>query len=474
MGALFTSRARFLGFVQLVILATSLVTSWGLRAEPVKAAPLLRFMETPYRGGKDRYDNRSAIDSLIKVTGKFLEVPLDHARPERGTFDLFYRVSDNFDAKLPSVIFFNGGPGGSSDMMAIEKKIKGFNLIYFDQRGTSFSHLRTQEDMINPENFSSEATAHDAEALRKHLGIAQVSVLGHSYGTIPATIYGSLFPESTRAVVIEGVVFDGTVDLWRSPYRLKVMQKFYDRLSDQAKATIRAINESGQVPLHWLSQILRSAMYESNFDRLVEKKISDLTAMPLNDAILRVKQSLSQSLFYADNSFFGTYVLAQISCQELSMSNPESGWDADLVDGQFRAKGNLEFETVCREIPGMDKRTNRTYFATNYPILKPVTYFEGSTDGATVAPNAMRHYKEVAKGRAQLVFEVNGGHSPTMHCLGYEDPSADKNACPKESFIAEALQKALLGENISAELLKNMSTENRWAKGSRFRSKIPQ
>lgn len=428
--------------------------------------------ETPYRGGKDRYINRSAFDKSIVVDGQFLELPLDPSRPAKGAFDLFYRISKNFDPARPSVIFFNGGPGGSSDDVKFEDSLADFNFIYLDQRGTSFSHLRTEAEMLDSSNFSSELIARDAEALREHLGIEQVTVYGHSYGTIPATIYASLFPSHTRAVVLEGVIFDGQPTLWSAPYRLKIMQSYFDGLSSERKAIIQAINETKAAPSDWLSRTIRSAMYEPFFSSVVDRRIDELGRKSPAEAAKELSNETMSLAFVPDSTYFGSYMLLQIGCRELSMMKAGAAWDYDMIDGKFQlAEGKNNFRSGCDQLPGMSVSEEHTYFASDYPVQVPITYFEGTADGATVAPNAMKHWRNVAKSRAQLFYIVNGGHSSVTACMGYKLPGM---ACAPTPAIAGVVSRAFLGELIPDEVLSQVKEPMRFARGVRFRAKIPK
>lgn len=446
---------------------------WGPAAFSAPEAayvPQLKLFGSPYVGGKVSYAAMKEFG--LAPEGRFIEVPLDYKNPARGNFDMFYRLSPDFDPQKPTVLFFNGGPGSSSDSMNLHTNNPGFNFIYFDQRGTSYSHLRALDDLLNPDYFSSELIARDAEFLRAALGVDKISVYGHSYGTVPATIYSHLFAAHTTAVVLEGVIFDGTPDLWNAPYRLKQIQKFYDSLPAKTKQLVQRITDFPGVPKDWFYQVTQRKMYDADFAGQMIQHLEAAVKATKGNLIKEIQAQVSKASMNIDSIYFGAYMYNQIGCQELSMSDPASSWGAVLKDGKFIPSATVGERERCFEIPGMGSRTHRTYYAKNYPLSVPVLYIEGTTDGATAPPNAMRHFKQVAQGRGQLLFAIDGGHTSALSCA-VEKPESLAQECPAHAAIFEALQRGFLGENIDQELLKKMSADRRWVKGSKLRSKIP-
>ncbi|CAM3305772.1 Alpha/beta hydrolase [Flavobacterium longum] len=139
--------------------------------------------------------------------------PLVFAQTE-GTIDsdgakLHYRI---FGSGQP-VLIINGGPGLDSDgFVGLAQALsKNNQTIIYDQRGTGKSTVKP----INHSAISMDLMVNDIENLRKHLGIGQWVVLGHSFGGMLAAYYATKHPEQ-----IAGLIFSssGGIDLGLRDY----------------------------------------------------------------------------------------------------------------------------------------------------------------------------------------------------------------------------------------------------------------
>ena len=69
-------------------------------------------------------------------------------------------------------------------------------LVYVDYRGTGRS------ERMPPESYTLENTIDDLEALRIHLGLDRIAVLGHSHGGILAMPYALKYPDSVSHLLL--------------------------------------------------------------------------------------------------------------------------------------------------------------------------------------------------------------------------------------------------------------------------------
>lgn len=430
----------------------------GHLAAAESSSPILRTLHKPYLSGPELLEKVGDYPELHYPEMKnsmigeysFIDVPLDYDNPSSGTMKLFYRLPKPLDPKKPTVLFFYGGPGGNSSYLSFETQLSGFNFIYFDQRGTAFSHLPTFEDQKNPKFFSSEFIARDAERLITHLNQKKVSVWGHSYGTVVGTIFSHLFSERVTALVLEGVVLNGFPELWTAPHRIKILQRFFNSLLPEQQARILKLSDGTLVTKEWFSKLARSKMYENDSLALFRKKLNQLLELSDEEFKKAVNLVVSNPFMYEDSLIWGAYMYLQISCQELSKGDPRITWNAYFKDGKLVPAQDPDQD--CLQIPGMSERMNRTYDSIKYPLKMPVTYFQGTVDGATTAVNAVKHFKKVAQSKSQLVLLRNGGHSPVNNCMSSGEISAVD--CSNKAGVVEMLADGLLGKKLQSSQVK--------------------
>ncbi|WP_073706084.1 alpha/beta fold hydrolase [Glutamicibacter sp. 0426] len=156
----------------------------------------------------------------MDVTDHRIEVPLDHADPQGEKISVFAREIST-DSSKPWLLFLQGGPGGKSPRPGslsgwLAEATKHFRVLLLDQRGTGLSTPANRKTLpLRGDSaaqarylthFRADSIVRDAEALREHLGIAQWSTLGQSYGGFCTLTYLSLFPQSlTRCLVTGGL-----------------------------------------------------------------------------------------------------------------------------------------------------------------------------------------------------------------------------------------------------------------------------
>lgn len=98
----------------------------------------------------------------------------------------------------PLLICLPGGPGRNSVYLENLAGLDETNtLVLLDARGTGESALPADEF-----SYSAESLARDVDALRKHLGLARLRLLGHSAGAIVALVYAATFPEQLERLVL--------------------------------------------------------------------------------------------------------------------------------------------------------------------------------------------------------------------------------------------------------------------------------
>jgi pimeloyl-ACP methyl ester carboxylesterase len=170
--------------------------------------------------------------------------PLDASQPNGTRIDVHFAVLPALarNRKPDPVLFFAGGPGQSAmDLGGPVSRMLGRlsyrrDVVLIDQRGTGRSApLRCPDpqpgaplaDLVEPSRqlarlqaclaqlkllphgdlrqYTTAQAMQDAEAVRQALGVAQVNLVGGSYGTRAALEYLRQFPDRVRRTVIDGV-----------------------------------------------------------------------------------------------------------------------------------------------------------------------------------------------------------------------------------------------------------------------------
>jgi proline-specific peptidase len=106
---------------------------------------------------------------------------------------LFYEVRGSG----PAIMTLHGGPGISdhrSNLAAFGDLADSFTVVAYDHRGSGLSEGEPP--------FSHEQWVADCEALRRHLGLGKVVMIGGSYGGFLTLEYALRYPENLAAVIL--------------------------------------------------------------------------------------------------------------------------------------------------------------------------------------------------------------------------------------------------------------------------------
>ena len=217
-----------------VIVRYAIVAAWllvgGLLTAAQGAEIALAPCEVTAVGGRQEVDAQCGT----------LAVPVDPGDPSGETIDLFIAVVDALAEQGPPdpLMVIAGGPGQAATTFyataeaAFARVVRKRDIILVDQRGTGRSAPLTCEGgedgllleagdidrMIalsrdcldglvhDPRFFTTSTTVRDLERVREALGYAELNLYGISYGTRVAQHYLRRYPESTRRVILDGVL----------------------------------------------------------------------------------------------------------------------------------------------------------------------------------------------------------------------------------------------------------------------------
>jgi pimeloyl-ACP methyl ester carboxylesterase len=98
----------------------------------------------------------------------------------------------------PPLVLHPGGPGCSSEYFGeLPELASARTLLLLDPRGTGGS-----DRPADPSGYDLEDYAADIEALRVHLGVERLDLLGHSHGGFVAMTWASTHPDRVRRLII--------------------------------------------------------------------------------------------------------------------------------------------------------------------------------------------------------------------------------------------------------------------------------
>ncbi|NNL16284.1 MAG: alpha/beta fold hydrolase [Flavobacteriaceae bacterium] len=130
------------------------------------------------------------------------------AQQESNIFDQFeskfvefdgYSINLEIKGEGDPIFFLPGGPGNSHDYMQgnFGQYYKTNRVVFFDWLGRGKS-----DDARNVSEYSVENDVEMIEKLRRHLNFEKISLVGHSYGTVPAQAYAIKYSDNIDKMVL--------------------------------------------------------------------------------------------------------------------------------------------------------------------------------------------------------------------------------------------------------------------------------
>lgn len=189
----------------------------------------------------------------LVVTEHTFTAPLDHGDPRGERIELFAReLADPEGLDRPYLLFFAGGPGyeavrpstGPRGPGWLDRALQDFRVLLLDQRGTGRSSPVgvAEASAERLAHFRADAIVHDAEWLRRALGVDRWSVLGQSFGGFCVTAYLSSAPDALQEAFITGglpAIGHAVDEVYEATYAelLARSRRYYERYpEDRARA----------------------------------------------------------------------------------------------------------------------------------------------------------------------------------------------------------------------------------------------
>ncbi len=400
--------------------------------------------------------------------GKWIAVPKDYSDPAKGEILIYAWTAFHFDPSLPSFVIVDGGPGQNTHGIRtfLNENDRAWNEIHFDQRGLGCSAAQSFAEYRDVSLYSTENTIRDMDEIRKSYEIESWSVYGVSYGTVPATRYANLFAESTKAIVLEGVVYDSKnihaadwyaekLNLVLEELRESQRERFHLLMADSAYSDVlnfwMQIHARSTLENQYAQLASDLKEYLSNDLRAIKKSLTALKSK-LNESAAKAPDHQTQKPMGIDY-----HVHRVIYCKELNgkddlpsavYSIEERRYVRGLADNELSQQDCLD--------RGVTEDLEQEYVAADYPVSVPVTYFQGTHDNATLARGALLHWQSVPKAMVQLLLNQKGGHNPMLADLN----GSEEQNIPKLPEIQKVLAKALLAVELFEDDLTSLNQKS--------------
>lgn len=148
----------------------------------------------------------------------------------------YYRIVGEQSGNKKPLIVMHGGPGSTHNYFEVldEMAVDGRQIIMYDQLGCGKSAVPSQ-----PELWTAETWVNELIALREHLGLDEVHLLGQSWGGMLEIIYVCDYaPKGIKSMVFSSTL--PSAKLWAQEQHRMI--KF---MSEEDQAAIAKAEETG-------------------------------------------------------------------------------------------------------------------------------------------------------------------------------------------------------------------------------------
>lgn len=400
-------------------------------------------------------------------------VPLDYANPRGTKITLAVSRIPHTAATSQGVLLVNpGGPGGSGLTLAgfVAKNLPAavaaqYDVIGFDPRGVGDSEPaidcvpnyfkpvrpdsvpKTKADMeanlTRVKNFAAACGAKygsllkyidtisavkDMDSIRQALGAKTINYFGYSYGTYLGAVYGKLFPNNVRRMVLDSVVdptgvwYEDNIDQdfafnerheafakWVAKYDANyhlgtsesvVLGKWY-----AARAALKAKPAGGVVGPAEFEDTYTPGGYFNGYWPYLADALAAYVNNKDEQALVDVYQAFAAIDASGDN---GYSVYAAVQCRDAKWPRDWSTWVSDTwrvhQKAPFFAWNNAWYNAPCAFWPVKSLRP----IDVSNSKLDSVLIFQATDDAATPYPGAEVVRRKIKNSR--LVVEVEGGN----------------------------------------------------------------
>ncbi|KUN21230.1 peptidase [Streptomyces antibioticus] len=463
-----------------------------------------------------------------------VKVPLNYAKPAGRKITIaLSRVPHTAQHYQGPLLVNPGGPGGSGlDLAgfvasALPKQVASqYDVIGFDPRGVGkskpaldcvpgyFNPVRPDSvpgtaaiEKANLKRAKSFAKAcgtkykdvlpyidtisavKDMDSIRKALGASKINYFGYSYGTYLGQVYGKLFPNRVRRLVLDSIVdpdgvwYDANISQdyafdarhkalmawiakYNSTYKLgtdpaKIEAKWYAMRADLAKTPA-----GGKVGASELEDIFIPGGYYNGYWPTLAEAFASYVNDKKTTPLVKAYENIAAVDASGDN---GYSIYTAVQCRDVSWPRDWKQWQKDnwkVYDkAPFMAWNNAWYNAPCAFWP---TKTLKPVNVANSK-LPPVLLFQATDDAATPYQGGVNVHR-LLKHSSLVVEQGGGNHGISLSgnaCLdkylvkyltdgtvprgsGVADAVCKKTPDPKPEAAASALSTATAGRPATA------------------------
>jgi proline iminopeptidase len=159
------------------------------------------------------------------------------------------RIYHETEGQGPAVFLVAGGPGASHAGFHpwFSRLAADHTVVYFDNVGRGRS-----DDLAPGRKYTIAGDADDIEALRQHLKLERISLIGHSYGGFPAMAYALEHPDRVDRLVLTNTLhnakaFQANIDNFNLHCRNQYPEIWEKLLSMRRKGIKSSAAEYGRI-----------------------------------------------------------------------------------------------------------------------------------------------------------------------------------------------------------------------------------
>ena len=398
-----------------------------------------------------------------------MTVPLRHAHPERGSVELaFVRLRSGEAKSAAPIVYLAGGPGSSGvnaardpyALPSLERLAKTADVILLDQRDIGMSSPRPAcaAKPLEPQarfapsteiiprilnetracveewrakgvdfaGFTVAESAADIDDLRRALGAAKISLIGHSYGTYLALAVIRAYGDTVERAALLGTA--GPADMRKLPFVLDTQLAKLSMLAREDPSIGAEVPDMTALLRRVLAKLEREPIAVTITDRSRQEKVQVRIGPEALQRILMadigdgndfpVFPALLSTIERGDSSILAWFVekrYNQVSGPNLMAYGMRCSAGATASRDREIARQaplsilgnelNGPYPAVCDALPGIDLGDDfRTSIVSNVPVL----FISGTLDSNT--PPYQAEQVRWGMPRAMHLIVANAGH----------------------------------------------------------------